>query len=490
MDLALLSKAEQVTLAALVAEENRRNRRWKIRSYFPDTGPLRRELYKKHLAFFAAGRSVRERCFMAANRIGKTESGGGYEVVMHMTGLYPEWWTGKRFDRPVEVWIAGNTAKTVRDIIQSKLLGRYTEMGTGLVPADHLVRTTPKAGVPEAVDTFYVKHASGGMSQGVFKSYDQRREAFEGTKQDIVWLDEEPPLEIYTECLLRTADTSGTGLENGLLILTFTPLMGMSETVLQFLPGGEIIERQDGSKCVIMATWDDVPHLTDKVKAELLASIPPFQRDARSKGIPQLGSGAIFPVPETDIVVVDFELPKHWPRGYGLDVGWNRTSAGFHAWDRESDIVYRYSEHYRGQAEPSIHAVAIQARGEWIPGVIDPAARGRSQKDGQQLMQNYTDLGLDLDIAFNGVEAGLLEMWQRMSSGRYKVFKSCQYWLAEYRLYRRDEKGQVVKGFDHAMDDSRYFVMSGLERAIVKPVDAPAEPGTSSSGSTGTGWMG
>lgn len=484
-----MSREDKLALLALLEEKQRRNKGRKIGTYFPEVGPLRRELYKKHMAFFEAGATFRERAFIAGNRVGKTESGGGFEFVTHLTGQYPSWWKGRRFTKPVDAWAGGDTAKTVRDIIQFKLLGKSDDRGTGLIPADCLVRTTPKHGVPEAIDMIYVKHISGGISQVALKSYDQRREAFQGTEKDVIWLDEEPPLDIYTECLLRTMDTTGTGDHNGIVMLTFTPLMGMSDTVLQFLPGGEISERQEGSRCVVMAGWDDVPHLTEQVKAELLASIPPFQRDARSKGIPQLGSGAIYPVPESDIVVTDFEIPDHWLRGYGLDVGWNKTSAGFHVYDRENDVVYRYSEHYRGQAEPSIHAESIKARGIWLPGVIDPASRGRTQNDGQQLIQMYRDLGLDLEIANNAVEAGIYEMWQRLSTGRYKVFKSCQNWLTEYRLYRRDEKGRIVKTNDHAMDESRYFIMSGIARAKTKPA-TKQQPYIPRHGGNGTSWMG
>ncbi len=223
------------------------------------------------------------------------------------------------------------------------------------------------------------------------------------------------------------------------------------------------------SKAVVTATWDDVPHLTELQKSELWGSIPPYQRDARSKGIPQLGSGAIYPVPESEILVDPFELPVFWPRGYGLDVGWNRTAAVWGAHDRDADVVYLYSEHYRGQAEPSIHAEAIRARGDWMHGAIDPASRGRGQKDGEQLLQNYVDLGLNLSKAENGVDAGLFDVWQRLSTGRLRVFKSLQNWLAEYRLYRRDEKGAVVKTNDHLMDATRYFVVSGLAMCTVAP---------------------
>lgn len=224
------------------------------------------------------------------------------------------------------------------------------------------------------------------------------------------------------------------------------------------------------SKYTVFAGWADVPHLSEKTKRELLSSTPPHLRDARSKGIPSLGAGAIYPVPEEDITVDDFEIPAHWPRVYGLDVGWNRTAVPWGAWDRESDTVYLYAEHYRGQAEPAIHAAAINARGDWIPGVIDPAARGRSQRDGEQLLQAYLDLGLEIQPAINGVESGIYEVWERLSTGRLKIFKSMRAWLSEYRIYRRDEKGRIVKENDHLMDATRYLIVSGLDVARVKPV--------------------
>lgn len=223
------------------------------------------------------------------------------------------------------------------------------------------------------------------------------------------------------------------------------------------------------SKLVVSATWDDVPHLSKEQKDELWQSIPAYQRDARSKGIPQLGSGAIYPVPESDIVVDPFTLPVYWPRSYGMDVGWNRTAAVWGALDRDTDTAYLYSEHYRGQAEPSVHAAAIRARGEWMHGVIDPASRGRGQKDGEQLYENYLELGLHITKAENGVEAGLFDVWQRLSTGRLKVFKTLQHWLAEYRLYRRDEKGAIVKRDDHLMDATRYYVVSGIHVASIAP---------------------
>lgn len=223
------------------------------------------------------------------------------------------------------------------------------------------------------------------------------------------------------------------------------------------------------SKFVVHCTWEEVPHLSEEQKADLLASIPPYQRDARSKGIPQLGSGAIYPLPESDIVVPDFELPEHYVRAYGMDVGWRHNAGVWGARDLETGVTYLYSCHKRGQAEPAVVAQGIRARGEWIPGVIDPSARGRSKKDGHRLIEQYRDLGLYLQIADSSVEAGIVKTWQLLSAGQIKVFKSLLPWFEEFRLYRRDDKGAIVKENDHLMDATRYLVMSGIDRMKTKP---------------------
>ena len=463
-----MNRQDKIELLKMLDEKERRLSRTKINRMYPETGPLRRELYVPHCKFFEAGVEYRERAIISANRIGKSEGVGGYELTHHLTGLYPDWWPGRRFTKPIMAWAAGDTSQTVRDIIQTKLLGPVGNYGTGLIPGDLIIETKNKAGsVPDTVESVAVRHVFGGVSHLGLKSYDQKRKSFQGTEQDVIWLDEECDLGIYAECLLRTMTT------NGLIMCTFTPLLGLSETVLSFMPGGKIPDDfKETGKFVVNATWDDAPHLTEKQKSELLAGIPPYQRNARSKGIPQLGSGAIYPLSEEDITIEPFELPPTWPRAYALDVGWNRTAALWGAWDQQSDIVYLYSEYYRAQAEPVIHAEGIKARGSWIPGVIDPAARGRSQKDGSRLVDDYVGLGLNLSYAVNAVEAGLLNVWQRLSTGRLKVFKGLQNFFAEFRIYRRDEKGNIVKEHDHLMDDCRYLCMSGLEIAMTAPPEA------------------
>ena len=472
---------------AAIEAEIRYRAEHKIESFYPDAGPLRRELYVKHLEFFAAGARYNERLFQAANRVGKTEGVAAYEAVLHLTGQYPKWWQGRRFTRPISAWAAGKDAKTTRDIIQLALLGPGPAFGTGMIPADCIIGTTPKAGVPEAIETIYVRHASGGRSEITLKSYDSGVESFYGTKKDLVWLDEECSRAIYVECLMRTLSTL-PGEPNGAVLFTFTPLYGMTEIVLDFMQAPV-----DSQKYTVQAGWEDAPHLDEKTLAQLYASIPPFQRDARTKGIPQLGSGAIYPISESEFIVDDFAIPDYWPRGYGMDVGWSKTAAIWGAHDRDNDVAYLTGEHYRGQAEPIIHAEAIKARGKWIRGFIGPAANGRSQIDGRQLLQIYRGLGLTLQMAENAREAGIYEVWMRLSTGKLKVFRSCRNWLDEFRIFARDENGKIINEQKfHLMAATRYLFMGGMISCwtVNEPPSTPraTTPFSIPTGSDG-GWM-
>jgi hypothetical protein len=223
------------------------------------------------------------------------------------------------------------------------------------------------------------------------------------------------------------------------------------------------------SRVLITAGWNDVPHLDAKAKQELLEETPPWLREARSEGKPSLGAGAIYPIQLDQIECEPFQIPTHWPRAYALDVGWNWTAALWMAYDRESLTRYLYAEYKAAEGLPQVHAEAIKARGEWIPGLIDPAANNRNQRDGERLMQDYMGLGLHLTPANNAVEAGLVGCWRELSAGRIKIFKHLLRYKEEYRVYRRDEKGKVVKKNDHLMDCKRYLYNSGFDVMKVKP---------------------
>lgn len=221
---------ELETLNAALDEQIRRKEYGgHIRMFFPDVGPLRYEMYPKHVEFFNAGANHFERLFMAANRVGKSIA-GGYEATCHATGLYPHWWEGKRFDEPTEGWVAGDTGQTTRDILQDILLGFPSGvLGTGLIASDLITQVRRRSGIADAVDTVKVRHVSGGESIIGFKSYDQGRRSFQGTGKHYVWLDEECPQEVYGECLVRTMTTGG------LVFVTFTPLNGMTKFIQEFL---------------------------------------------------------------------------------------------------------------------------------------------------------------------------------------------------------------------------------------------------------------
>ncbi len=154
-----------------------------------------------------------------------------------MTGLYPHWWEGLRFDDPVRWWASGDTGKTTRDIVQLALLGPPGQFGTGFIPGYLIEHTTAKSGVPDAIETIWVRHVSGGVSQCQLKSYDQRREAYQGTAQHGIWNDEEPPFEIHAECLLRTMSTPD--FPGGTILETFTPLQGMTDLIQDYFDHAE-----------------------------------------------------------------------------------------------------------------------------------------------------------------------------------------------------------------------------------------------------------
>jgi phage terminase large subunit-like protein len=224
------SDAEEERLYRLLKEEDDYQSGRRFWAFYPEEGPLRRALYPKHLAFFAAGVQHSERAAMAANRVGKTEGIGAYEVTAHLTGQYPDWWAGRRWDRAVNCLCGGNTGTTTRDILVAKLLGPKEARGTGMLPRDTLGRPVPAPGIRDHVDYVKIKHVSGDWSTLQFRSYDQGRAAWEGTERDIVWFDEEPPEDIYTEGVMRTMTTLG------MVIATFTPLNGLTDVALSFMP--------------------------------------------------------------------------------------------------------------------------------------------------------------------------------------------------------------------------------------------------------------
>lgn len=405
----------------------------------------------------------------AGNQTGKTLAGGN-EYAMHATGEYPDWWEGRVWKRPIMSWAAGVTSELTRDGVQRFLIGRFNEVGTGTIPKWRIRDYTMKRGVSGAVDTLYVKWGGGGdISAGdstvQFKSYDQGREKFQQESLDLLWFDEEPEYEIYSEGLTRTNATGG------MIFMTFTPLQGMTQTVMRFF------NEKSPERNVTMMTIDDAQHFTEEQKKIIISSYPEHERDARTKGIPMLGSGRVFPVIEDTIRIGPIPLPPHWPRLAAMDFGYDHpTAIVWLAWDRDTDTVYVYDCYRMREALVPIHAAVLIGRGQWIP-VAWPHDGNNNTAIGPQLAKQYREAGVNMldehaqyEETTGGtedntksskisVEAGVADMLTRMRASRFKVFSHLNDWFEEFRMYHRKD-GKIVKFADDLISATRYGVMS------------------------------
>ncbi|MEC8067296.1 MAG: terminase family protein [Pseudomonadota bacterium] len=410
------------------------------------------EGYKPHakqMLFHNLGAQCAERLFLAGNRCGKTYA-GAYEMAMHLTGHYPNWWQGKRFLKPVSAWAASNTVESTRDILQTAYLGDASKGILGAIPQHLVNKVTFKRGASGCVDRVYVQHVSGGVSALGFKSYDQGREKFQGTSRHFIHLDEEPEMRLYEECLLRTLDVAGH------VILTMTPLKGMTDVCQHFL------NDLGQQKQVVQASWDDANHLLMDEKNRLRKSLRPHEVEAREKGIPSLGSGKVYPLMESDIVTKRFKVPDHFHKTFAVDFGWsNPTAVVWGVKDPDTGVIYIYDVYTACEKTPQQHAQVMQSK-RVTTGVCDPAGLGANQADGQNLIEQYLRHGIHLTPADNQVEAGVMEVLEAMAEGRLKVMHHLEAWWQEFRLYRRNESGKILKKNDHLMDATRYLLTSGV----------------------------
>jgi len=424
-----------------------------------------------HDAKDMTGRLARQRLLMAANKTGKTFCGAS-EMAFHLTGRYPKWWKGARFFRPVTAWAAGNTTANTRDIVQAEMLGEpgdEAEFGKGSIPKQYIVGTPLRMpGVPNAYQSLNVKHVSGRNSKLIFKSYEQGKMQWMGKAVDVTWLDEEPPQDIYSQAL-RAALKSG-----GIVYMTFTPESGMTEVVTQFMT------RLGQSQALYHATWDDAIHLDEDVKAEILAALPSHERLMRSKGIPVLGSGLVFPLDENDLKVEPFPIPEYWPRLCGIDFGWDHpTAAVWIAWDRDTDTVYVYDCYRKSSETPVVHSAAIRERGDWVPVIWPHDGSQHDKGSGKPLAEIYRKQGVNMAHKhfenLNGgisVEPGIMDMLQRMQTGRFKVFNYLGLWFEELRMYHRKD-GKIIKAHDDLMSATRYASQSLQYASLSRPKKRP-----------------
>ncbi|RZI45120.1 terminase large subunit domain-containing protein [Candidatus Finniella inopinata] len=432
--------------------------------------------HPKHLEFHTLGNQAKERLFLAANRIGKTMA-CSLEVCMHLTGTYPDWWTGHRYTKPINAWVAGVSGKEVFEILER----RYFD---GMAGEEPWIHESLVAYRNRSDHRYQIRHSSGGFSDLRFKTYEQKREAWQGAKLDVCHLDEEPPLEIYTEASLRLMSTSPD--HYGMMLVSATCLymspfvQAFTEEVVEVEGERKQIQRTEGSiqnqRVFVMAGWDDAPHLPFEEKERFKASIPPHEVEARSKGVPSIGSGMVYPVSEHLITCDPFDLPDSFYFVGGLDFGWkDPTALLLAAIDRDKDMIYLFHEYAMSEKTPEqhlfhLHNTLAKDYLTWIPIVHDPAGGASSQRDGKPLVQLYREAGLkNLSKANNAREAGVQKVLQRMQNGKLKIFKNCTKLLTELRMYAREEDGMIKDGNDHLLDAMRYLVMTGPSLAAARP---------------------
>jgi len=230
------------------------------------------------------------------------------------------------------------------------------------------------------------------------------------------------------------------------------------------------------SKYLVMAGWDDVPHLSDKTKKELLDSTPPHLRAARSRGIPVLGDGLVFPVDEVQWVIDPFPIPDHWVRIGGMDFGWDHPWAMVDcAWDRDEDVFYVVRDARQRTCTPK-QAMVMYGDSwpvKWLPFSWPHDGLQHDKGSGEQLKEQYKEAGfkmLDERATFpdetNGVEAGIMQMLERKQARKWRVFKSCSLYIGEARMYHRKD-GLIVKIGDDVISAARYAYM--MRRYAVRP---------------------
>jgi phage terminase large subunit-like protein len=396
------------------------------------------------------------KALIAANRSGKslTES---YECALHVTGLYPDDWTGIKFKCPVDIWIIGESVTRVRDTIQEKLFGRVGQYGTGMIPGncieeDRIVR---KSGVPNAIDIAYIKHVSGGYSSIQFFSYDQGRDKFQGSSIDMAWFDEEPPNEIYNEVRMRVLD------KNGHIVFTFTPVDGITE-LYDKLTTDPQVDRFN-------ITWDDCPWLNKDAQARLSEGLSDAELKARREGVAIIGSSKVFQFPEEEYICEGFAPSRHWRRLGSLDVGVAHPTAAVEAViDDESKTIYIVREYKKSGGTPVEHAAVLK---KWnVEFACDPSAWNRAIATGISTAKVYQDEGLKLFKANNDVDASIHKIRAYIGQGRLWIFNSCHELIKEIRMYRTKEsetgKPKILKINDDMVDALRY-VIAEIDRATV-----------------------
>ncbi len=426
----------------------------------------------KQSQFHEASLCAKERLFLGGNRTGKTNA-VCMELAFHLTGVYPEWWNGYRFSRPINAISASISLKDTRDILQKKLFaGDIDGSMPPLLHESYIVEKT-HTNVAGAWDTVWIKHVSGGKSELKFKAFQQGESSWQGVKADFIHMDELPNFKVYQEALVRISEFDN---EKTFLVASMWPEKGKDELIAHFMDHGAEGEVKDG-RFYIMASWQDNPYLKPETVEHLRKSIPKWQLEAREHGIPVFGQGKVFTMLEPEIFVKPFEIPKHFSYVYGLDP--SASSGGTWgcvvlAYDRDASVVYVVRDYKLSNATPTEHANNILSIvPDWCTGMVDPAGAGENMHTKEKTLDYLAEkAGLRLVKAKktnSAKEAVIDEIYERVRSDSFKIFftengEGCRHLVKEWRQYARDEDGLIIKKNDHCID-ALFYALGGLPYA-------------------------
>ena len=446
--------------------------------------------FDHQLKFFATGIASDRRGILAANRIGKTVSTCA-EVAMHLTGRYPEWWPGKRFDKPMQVMVAGESWGQVALVLQNELLGTpdiklIDNIGTGFIPRECIRMDTMRNDGANCIG-LEIRHSTGTNSYLLFANYTQEVRQMQGFKLSLAIFDEQPPDDFFSEIVTRTATTQGQ------VLCSFTPLKGLNGLVSKFW------NREDGYEH-IRVSWDDVPEydpwgepfLLKSTREQLLRDYLPYERDARVKGVPVMGKGAVFPIqswPTYKTGEYDFALMPGIERIIAMDLGLvnDRTVISLMYWhprEREawlhSQIVVRGTE----EANPTSyinHLMRPEVFGTPIVLPPDASTPGRYTMNAQSLrefMESY-ELNVHEKPIMNPPDSqgkitnhksyGINIMRQMIEVGTFHINENCTTFLNEAQNYYVDPQGRFSDP-DDAIDSARYALLGCLQE-LCEPYD-------------------
>jgi phage terminase large subunit-like protein len=427
----------------------------------------------KQELFHALGNHCRFRLLLGANRSGKSYCGIN-EDAMHLTGNYSLSWKGYKYQYPPNMWVCGRTVQVVNE----SLIAPLFEGSFNKPPLIHPSLIIPHLS-RKRDNMWAIRHASKGISRITFKNYSQDKQAFEASGVDFIHFDEAPPNYIFNECIPRLGHTEPHHYR--MMINTQTPTLGLTEPLQYFLftdekdSNGNVTQIKNTpevphkSRVYIMYDIEEATHLSREEKDFLIESYPVYEREARTKGIPSIGTGLIYPILESTYRISPIEIPDHWPRVIGLDFGGTQshTAASFWALDVDNKKKYMYGEHYSLGRTPQQNALELVERGaNWIPVIYDTSGDAISLTDGQAIADLYRNAGIkNMYPADRSITAGLQTVLQAFQNYEIKVVSTCENFFSEIRMYAFGENNKPKKGHDHLMDTMRYVLMTGLPLA-------------------------